>query len=94
IPKLKVIGLNWVINKDRFLWAVDARGLAEHLEEHAAKAALALTAAQSALDTDWKKEMKLWQQGEAIVKQQIAGTIPDSLFVKIRGKTTASDICK
>jgi hypothetical protein len=32
---------------------------------------------------EWKKETKLWKQGEAIVKQQITGTIPDSLFMKI-----------
>jgi hypothetical protein len=32
---------------------------------------------------DWTRELKLWKQGEAIVKQQIAATIPDSLFMKI-----------
>ena len=41
---------------------------------------------------DWSRELKLWKQGEAIVKQQIAATIPDSLFMKIRGKTTALEI--
>ncbi|KAJ6588174.1 hypothetical protein B0H19DRAFT_922003, partial [Mycena capillaripes] len=102
IPKLEVTGTNWVIYKDRFMWAVDARGLAEHLEASAAAPVdpllairgtpAVLTAAQQALDTEWKKEMKVWQQGEAIVKQQIAGTIPDSLFMKIRSKTTASEI--
>ncbi|KAJ6525173.1 hypothetical protein B0H19DRAFT_871589, partial [Mycena capillaripes] len=102
IPKLEVAGTNWVIYKDRFMWAVDARGLAEHLEATAAASVdpllairgtpAMLTAAQQALDTEWKKEIKVWQQGEAIVKQQIAGTIPDSLFMKIRSKTTASEI--
>ncbi|KAJ7127734.1 hypothetical protein C8R44DRAFT_616559, partial [Mycena epipterygia] len=104
IPKLEVTGTNWVIYKDRFIWAVDARGLAEHLEPDAAPAdplalirptddtELVLTAQQIVLETAWKKEMKIWQQGEAIVKQQIAGTIPDSLFMKIRGKTTATEI--
>ena len=29
---------------------------------------------------------------EAVVKQQIAGTIPDSLFMKIRGKGTVREI--
>jgi len=41
---------------------------------------------------EWKKELKLWKQGEAIVKQEIAATIPDLLFMKIRGKTTALEI--
>ena len=36
--------------------------------------------------------MKEWRQGEAVVKQQIAGTIPDSLFMKIQGKGTAQEI--
>ncbi|KAJ6555943.1 hypothetical protein B0H19DRAFT_947237, partial [Mycena capillaripes] len=107
IPKLEVTGTNWVIYKDRFIWAADARGLAEHLDESAAEpvdpltairatnaAPVVLTAQQTVLDTEWKKELKLWQQGEAIVKQQIAGTIPDSLFMKIRGKPTASAIWK
>jgi hypothetical protein len=107
IPKLEVTGTNWVIYKDRFKWAVDARGLSEHLEVNSAPppdplaairttagvaVAVALTAQQLVLENEWKKEMKDWKQGEAIVKQQIAGTIPDSLFMKIRSKTTASEI--
>jgi gag-polypeptide of LTR copia-type len=36
--------------------------------------------------------VKEWRQGEAVVKQQIAGTIPDSLFMKVRGKGTAQEI--
>jgi len=34
---------------------------------------------------EWKVELKEWKQGEAIVKQQIAAMIPDSLFMKIQG---------
>ncbi|KAJ6614478.1 hypothetical protein B0H10DRAFT_1803401 [Mycena sp. CBHHK59/15] len=30
IPKLEVTGKNWVIYKDRFIWAVDSRDFAEH----------------------------------------------------------------
>jgi len=36
--------------------------------------------------------LKEWKQGEAIVKQQIAVTIPDSLFMKIWDKGTALEI--
>jgi len=32
---------------------------------------------------EWKAELKEWKQGEAVVKQQIARTISDSLFMKI-----------
>jgi hypothetical protein len=31
-----------------------------------------------------------WQSGEAIVKQGIAGTIPDSLFLKVKNENTAA----
>lgn len=41
---------------------------------------------------EWKVELKEWKQGEAVVKQQIATTISDSLFMKIRGKGTALEI--
>ena len=40
------------------------------------------------VNMEWKKAVKEWRQGEAVVKQQIARTIPDSLFMKIRGKGT------
>jgi hypothetical protein len=36
--------------------------------------------------------MKEWKQREAITKQQIASSIPDSLFMKIRAKGTAHAI--
>src|SRR5580765_1299605 len=32
VPKLDAGGNNWVIYKDRFLWAIDARGLLEHVD--------------------------------------------------------------
>ena len=50
------------------------------------------TAVQKKLKDEWKKEIKEWRQGEAIAKQQIASSIPDSLFMKIRAKGTAYDI--
>ena len=40
----------------------------------------------------YKTAMKEWRMGEAVVKQQIAGTIPDSLFIQIKGLETAKDI--
>jgi hypothetical protein len=50
------------------------------------------TPAEVALDVAYWKDLKTWRQGEAVVKQQIAGTIPDSLFMKIRRHTTAQQI--
>ena len=50
------------------------------------------TLEEERLTKEWKAELKEWKQGEAVVKQQIASTIPDSLFMKIRDKGTASEI--
>ncbi|PPQ72520.1 hypothetical protein CVT25_004305 [Psilocybe cyanescens] len=105
IPKLEEAGMNWVIYKTRFLWSIDARGYLDHVDGSAVTPPdpitraspsppmpQVLTAAEVVLDTAWRKELKIWNQGEAIVKQQIAVTISDSHFLKIRGKTTAYEI--
>ncbi|KAG6914717.1 hypothetical protein DXG01_015766, partial [Tephrocybe rancida] len=101
IPKLDVSGTNWVIYKDRLMWSIDARGLLEHIDGTAEAPPdpisnrgpnIVLNEAETALDVQWKKDLKAWKQGKAIVKQQIAGTIPDSLFMKIRGHETAFGI--
>jgi hypothetical protein len=50
------------------------------------------TADEQFLLKEWKENLREWKQGEAIVKQQVAATIPDSLFMKIRDKKTAREI--
>jgi hypothetical protein len=40
----------------------------------------------------YKTELKEWRTGQAITKQQIAGTIPDSLFIQIKNLNTANKI--
>ena len=113
IPKLEVSGTNWVIFKDRFTWALDARGILDHVDGSGKEPVRpiapelepmdktkpptdgevkAQAEKQEKLDTEWKKDVKEWKQGEAIAKQQIASSIPDSLFMKIRAKGTAYEI--
>ena len=106
IPKLEASGKNWVIFKDRFSWALDARCMMDHIdgtgkepkdpisEEIRAKVTeeKPLNEEQKKLVVEWKKELKEWRQGEAITKQQIASSIPDSLFIKVRDKGTAYEI--
>src|SRR6266498_3212002 len=105
VPKLDASGSNWVVYKDQFLWAVDARGLLHHINgsswEPRKPSIMTKTVTgangkereEDDLDADDKKqlsecrnELKTWKLGEAVVKQQIAVTIPDSLFMKIQGK--------
>jgi hypothetical protein len=89
VPKLDVSGTNWVIFKDRFTWALDARGILDHIDEppsaepvdpipDADRKKGPLDADQEKLDKEWKKEVKEWKQAEAIAKQQIASSIPES----------------
>ena len=101
IPKLDVSGMNWVIFKDRFTWALDARGILDHIDGDSKEPddpipesdrERPLTEEQTKLDKEWKKDVKEWKQAEAITKQQIASSIPDSLFMKVRAKGTAYEI--
>ena len=107
IPKLEVSGTNWVIFKDRFTWALDARGILDHIDGTGSEpkdpiskeirdqeSTKPLTKDQKKLETDWKKELKEWRQGKAIAKQQVASSIPDSLFMKVRAKGTMYEIWK
>src|SRR5882762_7137616 len=101
IPKLDVSGSNWVLYKERFFWALDARAILDHVDGAGTEPAdpvsdetrkKPLSDANKELYKEWKKEMKEWRQGKAVAKQQIASSIPDSLFMKIRAKTTAYEI--
>jgi hypothetical protein len=120
VPILEVTGSNWVIYKTRFSWALDVRGLLEHIDGSAGEpskptimtkkaaeggsktgtetssgdlaAAEELTEANEKKLEEWKEKLRIWKQGEAVVKQQVAATIPDSLFMKIQGKGTAYEI--
>jgi hypothetical protein len=90
--------------KERFFWALDARGILEHISGVAdmpadlvapkSREEKKLTDAEKVLEKEWKRELKEWKQNEAVAKQQIASSIPDSLFMKIRAKGTAYEIWK
>lgn len=97
VPKLEVDGSNWVVYKDRLQWAADARGYLFHLDgTHSVPTAppapadpAAPTPAETAALATYNTALAEWTKGEAIVKQMIASTIPDSLFMKVRTETTA-----
>jgi hypothetical protein len=100
VPKLDVAGTNWVIYKDHILWSINAHGYLEHIDGSETEpvdpinrsSGAALSADELTAEAEWKKSLKAWKQGEAIVKQQIAGTIPDSLFMKVHGHGNAKGI--
>ena len=103
IPKLDVSGSNWVIFKEHFIWALDARGIIDHIDGTGSEPIdpvpekdrkEVLSAENVKLDSEWKRELREWRAGEAVAKQQVASSIPDSLFLKIRSNGSAFQIWK
>lgn len=100
VPRLEVDGTNWVIYKDQLQWAADARTYLRHIDGSATSPTAppapadpaAPTAAETALLTAYNTSLTEWMKGEATMKQLIASTIPDSLFMKVRNKPTALEI--
>ncbi|TBU21882.1 hypothetical protein BD309DRAFT_819537, partial [Dichomitus squalens] len=97
VPKLDVGGSNWVLYKERLTWAADAKGLVGHLDGTSAEPVAPPSSAGTNTTapvggTATGLELAGWKKGEAIVKQLIASTIPDSLFMKVRAKGTAHAI--
>ena len=96
VPKLASDRKNWVIYKDRLTLSVQARGLGGHLDGTTtqptqpavtqAPAGRELTEEEKEKINTYEDDLKEWLQKEAIVSQQVASTIPDSLYLKIRGK--------
>jgi len=104
VPKLAADGENWVTYKVRLQWSIDARGLLSHLDGTEKKPVdpSMLTGRGASWVPSMPDEMKEivvynsankeWRMGEAVVKQQIASTIPDTLFIQIKGLATAKEI--
>jgi hypothetical protein len=99
IPKCEGDGTNWSIYKSRFSYAVDAAGMSDHLSDtHLAPTAQTtaspFTATEATSLEAHEKELKIWKFGQAIVKQAIASTIPDALFLRVKGATSAAGLWK
>ncbi|KAH9012681.1 hypothetical protein EDB84DRAFT_1642548 [Lactarius hengduanensis] len=75
VTKLIADGSNWVTYRDRMLWAVESRGLSEHLTE------ATITAAYTGPgDVNGLTPAVRWRMDQAAVKQLIAISIPDTVF--------------
>ena len=72
--------------KERLELSIRARGLYGHLDGTVTKPEQPLTLADSG-----SKESTALMKEQAIVFQQIASTIPDSLYLKIKGKPTVKE---
>ncbi|KAJ7200145.1 hypothetical protein GGX14DRAFT_466873, partial [Mycena pura] len=100
LPACKADGTNWTYFRDRFLFAIDAAGLGDHLDGTSlgmsTEATVPVIADPSEPTADEKqamaeflKERRTWKSEQAIIKQGIATCIPDALFLKVKGAKTA-----
>ena len=102
VPKLPADGKGFVVWKARLELSVWARGLHGHLDGTTKKPLdppkrdkdSELTPEQVSSDEKSIKDSNQYLQEQAIVFQQIVSTIPDSLYLKIKGKPTVHDIRK
>ena len=102
IPKLDIDGSNWVIFKDRFLFAAAAAGLKEHVKDDgkppsaeppiAHRPGQTLTDEQKEALREYQESVIRWEMEESIVKQALASVIPDSLFIEVRKQETVLEM--
>jgi pyruvate dehydrogenase complex dehydrogenase (E1) component len=87
VMKLAADGLNWVTYRDRIMWALDAKGLLEHLMSDAIMSdySAASTVDGLTLEARWKKD-------EAMVKQLVASSVPDMVFSQIKAGLKAKEV--
>ena len=99
VPKLSSDGSNFHIWRDKLILALHVWGLDAYLNNKATKPedpavwppdkqAMATPDEVSAMEA-YQKAVSDWTRKEAIVLQQIVSTIPDALYLKIKGKTVS-----
>ena len=84
---LQADGSNWVIYRDRMMWAMDSRTLSAHLTNVLMPTAYSLAGTINGVSAPTR-----WAHGEATVKQAIAASVLDSIFNHIKGSTCVKDI--
>ena len=99
VPRLPADGKGFVVWKEHLELSIRARGLYGHLDGTVAKPNdpptrpdnSVLTQEEVSMSKNYAKKLATYIQEEAIVFQQIASTIPDSLYLKIKGKLTVKE---
>ena len=100
IPRLPADGKGFVVWKERLELLIQAHGLYGHLDGTITRpdapplrpaGSTALTAEQVSTFEKYMKDVSQYSQEQAIVFQQIASMIPNSLYLKIKGKLTVKE---
>ena len=87
VTKLVADGSNWVTYRNRMIWAVNLRGLGEHLTSPTISQAY-----QDVGNVGNVTPQMRWDLDQAVVKQLIAVSIPDTVFNSIKSKTSAKEV--
>jgi gag-polypeptide of LTR copia-type/Pol polyprotein, beta-barrel domain len=87
VMKLAADGSNWVTYCDQIMWALDVKGLLEHLMSDVIMSdySAASTVDGLTLEARWKKD-------EAMVKQLVASSVPDTVFSQIKAGLKAKEV--
>ena len=101
VPGLPADGKGFVVWKERLELLIQVCGLYSHLDGSTARpddppplrstGSTVLTEKQASVIERYAKNINQYLQEQAIVFQQIASTIPNSLYLKIKGKLTVKE---
>ena len=85
-------GANWVVFRDRVIWALQGSSINEHIVADSPSATYTGLGTIDNLDPDAR-----WSKEEGTIKQVLCSTLPDSAFTRIKAATSvkaAWDILK
>ena len=87
VTKLIADGSNWVMYREQMLWAINLCNLSEHLTS------TAITQTYTNIGTAGSvTPLMRWNSDEAVVKQLIAISAPDTIFNRIKTGVNAKDV--
>jgi gag-polypeptide of LTR copia-type len=87
LPKLASDGGNWVVYRDRIIWAMQASTINDHIITDTPSAAyLALGDRDNLTPELW------WAKEENHIKQVLCSTLPDTAFNQIKSVTSIKDV--
>ena len=87
VEKLVSDGSNWATYQDHMIWTLWLQGLLEHLTN------TTVTATYQAIGTikNMTPQMR-WDYNEGVAMQIIVASIPNSVFMNIKGKANTQEV--
>jgi hypothetical protein len=86
VPKLHPDGTNWVIYRDRVVWALRANGLDVHLTEDTPSDEFIDEGVIGGLEPEAH-----WRKQDGMVQSLISSSVPDSVFTQIKSAAMARE---